>query len=136
MEDTDDALLAEFVRLAGGYMSRARMAGRAGHADSVQRILGRVEVARQRSGYDDVTPDAVYLESRIRLSVGDTLRAAAALDQLFDRLPTLTPGLLGKPLPMAGLIRAMQLRAMISSPSVPASPWGAVADVLWASRIP
>jgi hypothetical protein len=135
MEGRDPALLEDFTRRTSGYLLRAQGAARRGHPDSVVAILARVDSSRQRSGYADVTPDAVLLEARLYLDIGDTTAAVAELDRLFDRLPTITPGLLNKAVAMGGLMRSLRLRADLEkSPLVRPSKWSTLADALSAPR--
>jgi hypothetical protein len=135
MDGGDLPLLDEFIRRTGGYLLRAQLAARQHQSDSVLAILARVDSSRQRSGYADVTPDAVFLEARAYLMVGDTTRAIGELDRLFQRMASITPGLLHRPVAMGGLIRTMRLRAQLQQQSRAGQPdWGAVAQALFVAH--
>ena len=108
MAASDTAITSAFA-VNGPYLIRAQQAVYRGRVDSVRAIMARLTAARERTGYDDVAPDAIYLEARVELATGDSAAAQRSLATLFDRLPYLTPGMLNRPVEMAGLMRAMEL---------------------------
>jgi tRNA A-37 threonylcarbamoyl transferase component Bud32/tetratricopeptide (TPR) repeat protein len=119
---------------ASTYLMTAQQAALQRRRDVVHATMARRDSARTRTGYDDVAPDAIYLESSAQLAVGDTAAAIVSLDRLLERLPFLTPGLLNRPVEMSGLMRAIQLRGDIAAKhpeAGPAARWAAVRRVLW-----
>ncbi|HET9424391.1 MAG TPA: hypothetical protein VFO55_03390, partial [Gemmatimonadaceae bacterium] len=85
------------------------------------------------TGYDDIGPDAVHLEARVLLAVGDTAAAIASLDRMLDRLAFRTPGMLNKPVEMGGLMRAMGLRGDLAAAGGErtAARWSTAREILW-----
>jgi hypothetical protein len=96
------------------YLVRAQRALSAGERDTVKQTLARLDRSRERTGYDDVRPEAIYLESRLALRLGDSTAAVTALDRLLAGKSRLTPGMLNYPPALAGLLAAMKLRGDIA----------------------
>ena len=78
-------------------------------------------------------------EARLLLAVGDTTRAAAALDRMLDRLRFSPPGALNLTVSMATLVRAMALRAEIAAARKESGApvqWGRAVAALWSNADP
>jgi hypothetical protein len=119
------------------YLITAQRGAIDGRRDVVRATMARRDSARLGTGYDDVGPDAIYLESQVLLAIGDTAGAAISLDRLFDRLPFLTPGMLSKPIELSGLLQAMRLRGDIArarGETGRAATWDSVRRALWNVR--
>ena len=132
-EGRDTALTSLFAG-SNLYLLRAQRAAGQRKSDSVRAIMTRLNAARLRTGYDDIGPDATYLEARVMLDIGDTASAVVALDRAFERLPFSSPGMLNRPTEMAGLMRAMQLRGEIAAAQRDtgrAAAWGKMKQMLW-----
>jgi tRNA A-37 threonylcarbamoyl transferase component Bud32/tetratricopeptide (TPR) repeat protein len=131
----DPIQVASLAGTSGDYLLRAELAGIRRDADSVRTIFRRVNASRAATGYDGVTPDAVYPEAVLLLSIGDTTDAIATLDRLLDRTRFSTPGALHHLPLLATLLRAMALRAEIAAArkeSGLALQWGRAVTTLWA----
>ena len=97
------------------YLVRAQRALTRGARDTVEQTLARLDRSRARTGYDDVRPDAIYLESKLALKLGDTTAAITALDRLLAGKSRLTPGMLNYPQSLAALLTAMKLRGDLAA---------------------
>lgn len=116
------------------YLITAQRGAIDGRHEVVRSTMARRDSARLGTGYDDIGPDAIYLESQVLLAIGDTAAAATSLDRLFERLPFLTPGMLSKPIEMSGLLQAMRLRGEIArarGETGRSAAWGSVRRTLW-----
>lgn len=134
--DPPDPRAVELYGTPGNYLFAAQLSVVRGQLATARQRLAKVDSARQRTGYDDVWPDAIYLESRVLLSLHDTAGAAIALDRMFDRMAFLTPALLHRPVALAGLLRAMELRSEIAvarHESGAPLEWARVRRSLWSS---
>jgi eukaryotic-like serine/threonine-protein kinase len=137
--DPPDPRAVDLYGTPGNYLFGAQLAVLRGQVAAARQSLAKVDSARQRTGYDDVRPDAIYLESRVLLSLHDTTAAVVALDRLFDRMAFLTPAMLHRPVPLAGLLRAMDLRSEIAAARHESGAplgWAAVKRSLWSSADP
>jgi tRNA A-37 threonylcarbamoyl transferase component Bud32 len=134
MAGSDTALTSSFAR-TGGYLLKAQSFANDGKRDSVRALLTRLAAARVRTGYDDISPDAVYLESRVLLFVGDTAMAKESLHRVLERLPFLTPGMLARPVEMAGFLRCIELLDRIA-PATDVSGWERGRRILWSFADP
>lgn len=133
MQARDTSLTSSFAR-GGSYLIRAQQALYQNQRDTIRAILARVDAARARTGYDDISPDATFLESRVLLGVGDTAEAVARLDRALDRLPFLTPGMLNRPIEMSGLMRLIALRGELpAARDHAAARWLTAQRILWLS---
>jgi tetratricopeptide (TPR) repeat protein len=126
LEGRDSAITATFAQ-TGSYLLAAQQASIRGQHAASRAILNRVDSARARTGHDDISPGATYLEARVQLQMGDSSGAMARLDRGLDRLAFVTPGMLNKPVEMAGLMRVMALRG---------GQWLSVRRMLWSNADP
>jgi eukaryotic-like serine/threonine-protein kinase len=130
----DSTQVASFATLNGDYLLRAELAMLRRQPDTVRTLLNRVEAARAVTGADGLSADAVYLEARVLLAIGDTASAVTRLDRMFDRIDFSTPGMLGKAAPMAAYVRSMALRADVAlarRESAVAARWASAVVALW-----
>jgi tetratricopeptide (TPR) repeat protein len=138
-EPPDSALVASVAGSSADYLLRAQLQRLRGNGDSAKKILARVDASRSVTGYDAISADAVYPEARLLLAVGDTTRAAAALDRMLDRLRFSPPGALNLTVSMATLVRAMALRAEIAAARKESGApvqWGRAVASLWSNADP
>jgi hypothetical protein len=112
--DRDGALPDALVEPNRDYLTRAQLAALGGKRDSAEAILRRVEASRALTGHEDVRPEAVLLEAKVYLRIGDTTSATLTLDRLLRGRAFLTPGMLSSPPSLAALIEAMRLRGELA----------------------
>jgi len=136
-------LLARALRLAeapdarvlGRYATESRdpilVARRAANAHDNEEVRTFLERLRSRTvfGQADRSPDAVYAESRLWLSVGDTAAARAWLDPVLTR-PSWFELMLNRPIDAAALLRSAVLRGQLGS-DAGAARWISLVRVLW-----
>jgi tRNA A-37 threonylcarbamoyl transferase component Bud32/tetratricopeptide (TPR) repeat protein len=131
----DTTLTLEYAKKGGAYMLNIQRYLIRGLSDSVRVVMSRVGQARARTGYEDIAPDAIYVESRAQLAIGDTTEAVQKLDRLLGGIPTLTPGMLAQPIAMAGLLQSMRLRDQIAAARGETDRrWGKMLKSLWSPR--
>jgi tetratricopeptide (TPR) repeat protein len=105
-----------------------------GDTNAVRADLDTLHALRADMRPGDVAITGTFLESRVRLALGDSAGAAQVLDRSLDALSTLGSGLLNNVDQAASLVRAMVLRADLADragDAATARRWGAAVVALW-----
>ncbi|MEO7647786.1 MAG: serine/threonine-protein kinase [Gemmatimonadaceae bacterium] len=101
--------------------------------------LEAVARGRSQSRPGDVSVNLIARESRLRLALGDTNTAIAAVDATLEALETISAAVLSHPLENALLVRLMADRADLAARMGdlgPSRKWGAAVAALWAGAGP
>lgn len=108
---------AETLRLqrnVNDKLVEAQLAFSAGHRETVRSALNVLQQERAQIRAGDVSLDALYPESWLWLSIGDTARAIDQLDAALDGLRRQGTDMLSGIARAGGYVRAMALRAEIA----------------------
>jgi hypothetical protein len=119
----------------GGYLYALLRAAARGDTATTRRRLRELDAARRALRPGDVSVDAVLAESNVRLAVGDSAGAAAALDRSLGALASYGPALLDGVPATAALLRAMVQRAELAAAGrdpATARRWALPVTLLWA----
>lgn len=137
-EASDAASLARLAQVSDDYMLRAMSAAATGDRGTVRAILDERRRARGVGGTSETSPDAVYSETKLWLTIGDTAAAIAWMDPLLNR-PGWLDVLFDAPLDAAAIMRLTVLRAELAiraDDTVTARKWAPFAAVLWSAAEP
>jgi hypothetical protein len=109
----DSARVVRLAAASGDAMLGAEAAVMTGHPEVARSFLEARRKARGIDGTADITPDAVYSETLLWLSIGDTASAKEWLDPILNR-PTWLELMLNDGVGAATLVRAASLRAELA----------------------
>lgn len=129
-----DPVLIASMAAVPDYILDAVRDIRRGHASAVRARLESFRKVREATGFDEVYPDALFGESRLWLSLGDTTAAIGWMDAYLPRIRFLTPFVLYDHVAMAGVLRLMTLRADLANArgdAAAARKWSTAVLTMW-----
>lgn len=126
--------------VGGGYdLVDAEAALVRGDTVATQRIFADLAVARRALPVADLSMDALYPETWLLASLGDTQRAIKWLDPTLGALPASAPETFFDAANAGALVRAMALRAELADQTgdrVTAKRWATIVATLWSDADP
>jgi tRNA A-37 threonylcarbamoyl transferase component Bud32/tetratricopeptide (TPR) repeat protein len=120
---------------ANDYIIAAEIKLLDGDTTSARQLIGRYRSGRLSAPAGDLVPDAVLIEARLWIAMGDTATAKAMLDKLLSELRYSQPVAPGAVIPnmlrFGAIGPAIELRAQISHDEA-SKRWALVLKTLWA----